>query len=316
MLLGTSYEIAFHNDGDEPVCFAPVIDGKNMHWSYRVPEHATHVLSGHLDGDKIFPFQFATTPLASTSADVSNNQSLGSIKFIAKNIIKTEPTTISTTIPEHKKVNLNDSFAKKTTSIGTQLGEPQLQKLASITRTCCSGNTILAKVECQVKSPLAMLSEKILSPAWKHWWDYEQQAYGTYSCFMHILIVLGMNNLEWVDPSFSSGLTTKSLENEKNSFLIGYVQFALLTNINNCRPATEAPNTAKFNKVLSKIGLMVNYGPKALLEVLASLICGKSKTDAVIGYLTQQVCTISVWCLLIYSSCLRFFICRNTPHYI
>lgn len=37
-----------------------------------------------------------------------------------------------------------------------------------------------------------------------------------------------------------------------------------------------------------KIGLKVDYGPKPLLEVFASLICGKSNTAAVTDYVREQ----------------------------
>lgn len=116
---GTPYTFRLRNYGDEAVCFVLQIDGKALYWKHILLEDSTKVVEGLRDGDKLYPFLFDATPLATTTA-AATNQAVGSFKVEVRDTIKINPImATSNSMPEGRKLNLNDSTSKKTAVVGT-----------------------------------------------------------------------------------------------------------------------------------------------------------------------------------------------------
>ena len=147
-----------------------LLDGKELWKSFSFTGHK--VITGMRDGDKMYPFIFANTPLATSTTEYANNNA-GHLQIDIYSVIQTEPRRY---IPQKHQFTTN-SASKKGTTISTTLGDPYTVadpgEGISVTR-----GPLLASFKFQVKSTLAMLSEKLMLPCWAHWWGQQRVQHG------------------------------------------------------------------------------------------------------------------------------------------
>ena len=148
-----------------------LLDGKKLCISFSFIGHK--VITGMRDGDKMYPFIFANTPLATSTTEYANNNA-GHLQIDIYSLIPTEPRRH---IPRKHQFT-TDSASKKGTIISTTLGDPYTvadpgESISAVTR-----GRLLASFKFQVKSTLAMLSEKLMLPCWAHWWGQQRVQHG------------------------------------------------------------------------------------------------------------------------------------------
>ena len=186
------------------------LDGQKLYWTYYFKISKT--ITGLEDRDSLYPFTFANAPLAMSST-VSTSTLAGQIHIEIYSTTAIEPKISSSQgeIP-HKHKFTTKPASKKGYTVGTTLGDPLSIGLPP--RPWVSTHkrdALLQSFKFQVKSPLAMLAEKLMLPCWTFWWGEQKAKHGNPSLPRYSPSILSLDTLPQYSPSILS-LNTLPLE--------------------------------------------------------------------------------------------------------